>query len=395
MGDKTGLVIDTSSWMNELKAIEPLFYKYKVTMPYVVLEELDNLKDSDNDLKSFKARSAIRFIDANHDKFEFINICSDKDKKNDDLIIDTAKKHDCAIMTNDLGMKVKSRSIDVDVLELDIDNKEYKGYKVVEMTDEEMADFYTSMENKWNILTNEYLLIQDKNKEIVDKYKWNGKKFEIIKYKSINNKFMGKVKPLNVQQELMFDMLQDNDSKIKLVTGKFGTGKDYCMLAHAINQIENGKFDRLVWVRNNIVVANTREIGYLPGDAENKIMPYAQVIADHVGGQFGLEMMIRDGKIELQHIGFIRGRDIKNSIVYVSEAENMTKELVQLIMGRISEDSVLYMNGDFKQVDKDIFRQNSGIRVMIDRLQGHDNFGYINLEKSERSEVARMADILD
>ena len=124
-------------------------------------------------------------------------------------------------------------------------------------------------------------------------------------------------------------------------------------------------------------------------------MPYAQIIADHVGGQFGLEMMVRDGKIELQHMGFIRGRDIKNSIVYVSEAENMTKELVQLVMGRISEGSVLYMNGDLKQVDKDVFRQNSGIQAMVNNLRGHENFGYIRLEKSERSEIARMADLLD
>ena len=73
----------------------------------------------------------------------------------------------------------------------------------------------------------------------------------------------------------------------------------------------------------------------------------------------------------------------------------MTKEHMQLIMGRISEGSVLYMNGDFKQVDKNIFRQNSGIRAMVDSLQGHRNFGYIQLDKSERSEVARMADLLD
>ena len=105
--------------------------------------------------------------------------------------------------------------------------------------------------------------------------------------------------------------------------------------------------------------------------------------------------MIESGKIELQHLGFIRGRDIKNSILYVSEAENISKEHAQLIMSRVGDGSILYMNGDFKQVDKDIFRQNSGLKSMINGLKGNKNFGYIQLEQCERSEVARMVDLLD
>lgn len=394
MGDKKNIVIDTNIFMESIDVLKELMQEYKICIPYIVLQELDHHKDREDNARSYKGRTAIKFINANYDEFEFIET-ENSINNNDDLILQTAKANGCAIATYDICMKVKANVLGIPLVELNNDKKEYKGYKIVKMTDKEMADFYTNMDNKWDILTNEYLLVQNKNGEIVDKYKWNGKKFEVVKYKTINNKFMGKIKPLNIQQELLFDMLQDNESKIKLVTGKFGTGKDYCMLAYAISQIENGKFDKLVWVRNNIEVANTKEIGFLPGTMENKIMPYAQIIADHVGGQFGLEMMVRDGKIELQHIGFIRGRDIKNSIVYISECENMTKELVQLVMGRISEGSALYMNGDFKQVDKNIFRQNSGIRTMVDKLQGHKNFGYIQLDKSERSEVARMADLLD
>ena len=395
MASRQKLIVDTCVFMENINILEELVQEYDVCIPYVVLQELDHHKDRGDSWRSFKGRTAIKFINANYNKFNFIETENGSDIGNDDLIIKTAKQNNCAVATYDICMKVKCKALDIPLVELNNDKKEYKGYKIVEMSDEEMADFYKNMKNKWDILTNEYLLIQNKNKEIVDKYKWNGKEFQVVRYKTINNKFMGKIKPLNIQQELLFDMLQDNESKIKLVTGKFGTGKDYCMLAQALGQVENGKFNKLVWVRNNIEVANTKEIGFLPGNMEEKIMPYAQIIADHVGGQFGLEMMIRDGKIELQHLGFIRGRDIKNSIVYISECENMTKELVQLVMGRISEGSVLYMNGDFKQVDKNIFRQNSGIRAMVNKLQGHKNFGYVQLDKSERSEVARMADLLD
>lgn len=395
MASRQKLVVDTCVFMENISILEELVQEYDVYVPYVILQELDHHKDRGDGWRSFKGRTAIKFINANYNKFNFIETENGSDIGNDDLIINAAKQNNCAIATYDICMKVKCKALDIPLIELNGEEKEYKGYRIIEMSDEEMADFYKNMENKWNILINEYLLIQNKNKEIVDKYKWNGEEFQIIRYKTINNKFMGKIKPLNIQQELLFDMLQDNESKIKLVTGKFGTGKDYCMLAQALGQVENGKFNKLVWVRNNIEVANTKEIGFLPGNMEEKIMPYAQIIADHVGGQFGLEMMVRDGKIELQHLGFIRGRDIKNSIVYISECENMTKELVQLVMGRISEGSALYMNGDFKQVDKNIFRQNSGIRAMVEKLQGHRNFGYVQLDKSERSEVARMADLLD
>lgn len=392
VGDKERLVVDTSVFIENLDVVESLMQSYDIYIPYVVLQELDHLKDKNN----YNARVAIKFINNNYNKINFVETLHSIEN-NDDLIIETAKKNKCSIATYDICMKVKAKATGLNIIEINKSKNEnqHLGYKIIVMTDEEMADFYVNMKNKWNVLTNEYLLIQNKDGEVIDKYKWCGTEFEIVKYKTINNKFMGKAKPLNIQQELLFDMLQDNKSKIKLTTGKFGTGKDYVMLAHAINQIESGKFDRLVWVRNNIEVANTKEIGFLPGSMGDKIMPYAQIIADHVGGQFGLEMMVRDGKIELQHMGFIRGRDIKNSIVYVSEAENMTKELVQLVMGRVSEGSVLYMNGDLKQVDKDIFRQNSGIQAMVNNLRGHENFGYIRLEKSERSEIARMADLLD
>lgn len=116
---------------------------------------------------------------------------------------------------------------------------------------------------------------------------------------------------------------------------------------------------------------------------------------EEVGGVDGLELMIGHGKIEIVHLGFIRGRDIKNSIIICSEAENMTKEHIQLLLGRVGEGSSLWINGDFKQCDAEVFRQNSGLMVAVDKLKGHPRFGYVKLLKTERSETAAMADLLD
>lgn len=388
------VVIDTSIFMDDIE-IDDLVNTYDVTIPYVVLEELDNLKESKDGRKSYNARRAIKFIERNYKKFKFVETKGLDGNKNDDKIIETAKIYNCSIITNDLSMKVKCRALKVPFVEIANKKDDYKGYKVVELSDKEMADFYSYKKNNWDLLINEYLLIQDKNKQIVDKYKWNGKKLKPINYKDVENKYMGKIKPLNVEQELLFDMLQDKDIKIKLATGRFGSGKDYCMLAHAISLIENNKFDKLVWIRNNIEVANSKEIGFLPGTLQEKILPYAEIMSDHIGGQDGLYIMLENEKIELQHLGFIRGRDIKNSILYVSEAENMSKEHIQLIISRVGEGSILYINGDFKQVDKDIFRQDSGLKTMIYKLKGHELFGYVQLDKCERSDIAKIADLLD
>ena len=392
--DVRRLVIDTSVFMSDT-AIDNLINTYHMIIPYVVLEELDNLKENQDSNKSYNARKAIRFVENNYDKFEFVKTKGMDWNKNDDRIIETANFYNCAIFTNDLNMKVKCRALGMHVVEVEYKEDDYKGYKVVKLHDEEIADFYSYKKNNWEILTNQYLLLQDKKKNIVDKYVWDGKKFKSISYKSVENKYMGKVKPLNIEQELLFDMLQNKNIKIKLTTGRFGSGKDYVMLSHAINLIENNKFDKLVWIRNNIEVDNSKEVGFLPGSLVDKILPFSLTLADHLGGQDGLNMMIESGKIELQHLGFIRGRDIKNSILYVSEAENISKEHAQLIMSRVGDGSILYMNGDFKQVDKDIFRQNSGLKAMIDKLKGHNQFGYVQLEHCERSDVAKMADLLD
>lgn len=206
---------------------------------------------------------------------------------------------------------------------------------------------------------------------------------------------MVKIKPKNPQQVLAFDMLQNKNETIKVLSGKFGSGKDYIMIANALKLIEEGKFEKLLYIRNPVNVKDANEIGFLPGSKDEKLRPYAMVLADHLGGETGLDMQIMSGAIEIDHLGFIRGRDIKNTIIYCTEAENLTKEHVQLLIGRVGEGSALWMNGDFKQTDSPVFRMNNGLLSAVSKLAGHEKFGYVQLEKTERSETAAMADLLD
>lgn len=272
----------------------------------------------------------------------------------------------------------------------------YKGYIEVSQNDETYNNLYNNInDNIYNCLTNQYVLVKDDNGNVIDRLKWNGNEYKRLSYKQINNNYTGKIKPVNPQQELAFDMLQDKDTTIKVLTGKFGTGKTYLMIATALQLISDGKFDKIIWVRNNQEVKDTKAIGALPGEAMNKLLPFAMPIADHVGGIDGLELLVRQNKINIEHLGWIRGRSFSNSIIICSEAENLTKQHVQLLIGRVGKGSDLWLDGDFKQVDSKIFEDNNGLRIAIEKLKGHRLFSYVNLEKSERSETAALADLLD
>lgn len=274
---------------------------------------------------------------------------------------------------------------------------EYTGFKDIVLTNpNDINALYDPEGNEtFGCLENEYLIARDEKEEVIDLFKCKNGRLTQVPYKAIESKFAGKIKPRNIQQKLGIDMLYDTDTTIKILTGKFGTGKDLLMSSAAIDLIEKGYFDKLVYVRNNIEVKNSKPIGHLPGSSNEKLLPFAMCLADHVGGVDGLGYMIEKGVVEVVHLGFIRGRDIKNSIILCSEAENLTKEHIQLLIGRVGEGSNLWINGDFKQTDLAVFERNNGLMTAIDRLKGHPRFGYVKLLKTERSETAAMADLLD
>lgn len=216
-----------------------------------------------------------------------------------------------------------------------------------------------------------------------------------ISYKPIRSHFMGEVKPRNPQQEMLFDLLQNPDIKVKLALGRFGSGKSLIMLAHAIDLVQRGKFDKIVFVRNTIQVKDSKDIGLLPGSLNEKLWPFLMAVADHVGGEEGLVRLIEDNIIEPVHLGYIRGRDFKRAIIFCDECEHLTKQHVQLILGRAAEGSEVWFAGDLKQRDSKVFETNSGIVEMLKKLTGNPLFGTVTLVKSERSEVAQLADELD
>lgn len=272
----------------------------------------------------------------------------------------------------------------------------YYGFKNVTLSDEELQSFFCdSLENKYGFVQNEYLVAHSKEGDMVGVRKFNGEKFVDVPFKEVSSEFFGKIKARNIHQRLALDLLYDENIPMKVITGRFGTGKDFLMCAAAADLLERGKYDKIVFVRNNIEVKDSKPIGHLPGTMNDKLRQFAMPLADHLGGSEGLNALIDEGKVEIAHLGFLRGRDIRNSIIYCTEAENMTVEHIQLLISRASDGSTVWINGDFKQCDAEVFRRNSGLMRAVEKLKGNKLFGYVNLIKTERSELAALADLLD
>ena len=219
----------------------------KVYIVGFVLRELERNKHSINEEKKYLSRRACRDIEANKDKVVYfvsenkydMPDCFDKDIVDNRIISNIrelcAKDNEILALSNDILFRFTCESIGIVCekfgnLDNTFDNS-YLGYKEITLSEYELATFYECKTNNWNILLNEYLLIKDGNGDIVDKLKWTEKGFKSLSYKNTESRYVGKVKPRNLQQELYMDMLQDKESKVKIAQGSYGVGKDFLALA--------------------------------------------------------------------------------------------------------------------------------------------------------------------
>lgn len=274
---------------------------------------------------------------------------------------------------------------------------DYTGIYEASLSNEELADFYESDGEVLyeQMVENQYLTLRAAGSdEVVDYYQKKGGVLHKVTFPSFKSDFCGTIKPRNPEQYCAMDLLK-SDVPIKLLTGKFGSGKTILIINWALEAIQKNQFEKIVFIRNNVQVKDTDPLGALPNGVFDKTLPYVMPFADHCGGVEGLKMLIDSGKLEVIPLGFLRGRSIRNSILYSMESENLTKQHIQLIMGRVDEGTQLVMDGDFKQKDRTIFERSQGLETMVERLVGNEYFGYVNLKKSERSKVAQLADLLD
>lgn len=256
-----------------------------------------------------------------------------------------------------------------------------------------MSNLYSNLSS--NILKchiNEFAEIYEGDK-LKDVLFWDGQHYRNLKYQNFTSVLGEQIRPRNLEQKMYLDLLQNKAIPIKLCIAKFGTGKSYLALSYALHEIQQGRFEKIIFVKNNLEVKGAGTLGTLPGDATAKQYPWLLQLADHIGFQ-KFEEYLDTGIIEPAHLSTLRGRDLKNCIVLVDEAENLLATNIQLLIGRMAENSEIIFCADTKQCDYPD-ESKSGIPKMIQSFIGHPLFGMVRLIKTERSEVAAMADLMD
>lgn len=389
----------------------------KIAISSITLQELEHIKNSDKESEQtkFKAREIVRAILASTN-FEVIltdNKRIDKMLKkypflsdiNDHRILCAAELYaidndqDIVFLTSDAlqylcALHIPHLNATYPMgLEMAEKDEEWSGWGKYYPNEQEMALLY--QDPKINILkckTNEFAEIYE-GSQLKDILFWTGQEYRKLKYKDFTAPTGERISPRNIEQKMYLDLLQNDNIPIKLCIGRFGTGKSMFAETWGAHQLQMGKFDKIVFVKNNLDVKGAGKLGILPGDEIDKQYPWLRQIEDHLGPQL-FEEYLEEGKLEPAHLSTLRGRDLKNCLILVDEAENLLTTNIQLLLGRVAEGSQIIFCADVKQCDyKDA--KMSGIPKLISSLAGNPLFGMVKLLKSERSAVAACADQLD
>ena len=432
-------VLDTSVILHDHNVLD-CFEENDIAIPITVLEELDNFKRG-NDTKNYEAREFIRILDRlsnaytlqdwipingeEKGKFEIIleneNLGADAVKifgnKNDHHILNAAltltqaaKDFKVILVSKDINLRLKAKALnitaeDFETGKIDRDSTLYTGKQLVENVE---SDYINKLYKQGNISNTE--VIQDKiiaNGFYIMK---NGKSSVLSYYNPLDDclervekQYVYGIKPRNAEQTFALHALLNPDIKLVTLQGVAGTGKTLLALASALEQ--HNLYHQIVLARPIVPLSN-KDIGYLPGNADEKINPYMQPLFDNlkfIKNQFGqnekkyrkIEEMEDEGKLNISALAFIRGRSLSNVIFIVDEAQNLTPHEVKTIITRAGENTKIIFTGDVFQIDTPYLdEQSNGLSYLIDRLKGNELFAHITLEKGERSELANLANEL-
>ncbi len=210
------------------------------------------------------------------------------------------------------------------------------------------------------------------------------------------------IRPRNREQSMALDLLLDNDVRLVTLVGIAGTGKTLLALAAGmLLSIMEGTYSRLLVSRP--VIPLGRDLGYLPGDIQEKMGPWMKPIFDNLeflliggGGRRrgvpDIDALVSAGQIEIEPLTYIRGRSLPRQFVIVDEAQNLTPHEVKTVITRCAEGTKIVLTGDPFQIDNPyVDSATNGLSVVADRLRGEPLVGHILLRKGERSELANLA----
>jgi PhoH-like ATPase len=431
-------VIDTNVFLSDHNAIQA-FKGNDIVIPLKVLEEIDKHKKR-QDVVGANARQTIRVLDGLreggnlHDGVKIgkgkgnLSVKSfDKETLPQDLSLTDPDNQILAtaltlikenpdkkviLVSQDINMRVKCDSLGMPVENYEtnqvVDNAEeiYTGTAELTVDDEVVDAFYAGAplvlsEQDAKLFANQYVtLISSANPSKTALARFKSHQEPLVKVKQFRDGVWG-VKARNREQQLALDVLMNDDIKVVSILGQAGCGKTLMAIAAGLQQVldDGAKYKKLIVARP--VQPMGRDIGFLPGTVEEKLLPWLAPIQDNLEALMNndkehLKMLIEEGTIELEALTYIRGRSISNAYILIDESQNLSVHEIKTILTRVGEKTKIVLTGDVKQIDVlYLDASTNGLTHAVEKFKPYDVAGHISLVKGERSVVASLAaDIL-
>ena len=437
MGTKKNFILDTNVILHDYKCLTS-FEENDIYLPIVVLEELDKFKKG-NEQINYNARAFIRNLDEISDDDLFTNgvslglnlgklfiVVNNKrservsqcfiEKRSDNMILATtdyvAQKHPTIktiLVSKDVNLRMKAKAIGLvaqDYKNEKVDNidKFERAHQDFFIGDPDIIDRIYSGKEKVSIselkldhvfLPNECFVLKSSKNTVLARYNPFNESIERVK----KTKNYG-IEPRNAEQSFAFEVLNDINIKLVAITGKAGTGKTLLALASALRQ--KSEYRQILLARPIVALSN-QDLGFLPGDAKDKISPYMQPLFDNLnvikhqfeGGSSDskkIEEMLKSNELTIEALAYIRGRSLSDMYCIIDEAQNLTPHEVKTIITRAGENTKMIFTGDIQQIDHPYLDSSSnGLAYLIEKMKEQKLFAHINPIKGERSELSELA----
>jgi len=413
-------VLDTSVLLSDPRALFR-FAEHAVVLPVVVVSELES-KRNDPEIGYF-ARQALRLLDElriEHERLDFPIAIGDGGSfrvelnhsnqsvlpsglqlgDNDSRILAVASNLkndglDVVVVSKDLPLRVKASSIGMAAeeyrAELAVDSG-YTGIADLQVSGEQMSDLYEKEEIRSSQLdgvpVNTGVVIHSERGSALGRVHTAG----AVALVRGDREVFG-LRGRSAEQRLAIDALLDPEIGIVSLGGSAGTGKSALALCAGLEAVLERQQHKKIMVFRPLYAVGGQELGYLPGDASEKMNPWAQAVYDTLGALVSdnvLDEVVERGMLEVLPLTHIRGRSLHDAFVIVDEAQSLERNVLLTMLSRIGQNSRVVLTHDVAQRDNLRVGRHDGVASVIERLKGHPLFAHVTLTRSERSAIAAL-----
>jgi PhoH-like ATPase len=413
------------------------FDEHDVVLPLVVVEELDRKKSQMDDLGA-NARGTIRLLEelgasapgglsrpvrlpsggtlrievnGNHSSSlpEVLDATTPDHRILSTCLQLAAAKTPAVLVTRDAALRIKAAQLGVEVQDYRADtvavDESYSGVAEVACDAETVDRLYADGKVRLRapsaaLLVNQFLVLRGPGSQSAVGQVVETDPEPVVVKVAGNRRVFG-IESKNLRQAFALELLLDPAIAAVSLMGPPGTGKTFLALAAGLEQVlEAGRY-RKVSVYRPLIAVGRQEVGYLPGDLDEKLAPWMAAVHDNLyalfseggpsGARTALEELIERDALEMAAITYLRGRSITGEFVIIDEAQNLELPTLKVILTRIGPDAKVVLCGDLTQVDNPYVAPFGGVAAMIEKMKGNPLFGHVTLEKTVRSPLAELA----